>query len=189
MKDSFFLALLGATGLCFCSCSVVLTKAPIADKTDAILQEQLSGIWQHEDGTIQFEFDSKGVGHVASLEWNEEKFSISQGEVQAATFQGESFLSLKPQVEDPDEETPGMFFGHFFLTENEELRMRKADLDVFEKLVASGEVKGTVEKGKYSTQVIVEDVRPLLQNPDAVKELFTDKDALLLRRLPVFEEE
>jgi hypothetical protein len=189
MKTSLVVSLFGII-LLQCSCSAVLTKAHIAEKTDDLLQEKLAGTWQHEDGVLQVEFDEEGKGHTGSLDWEDEAFRVSRGIVQAATIGENSFLTFEYISDDPDDRPPGFMMTRVLFTEEGELRFQPADLKTFEKLVENGELKGKVEKGRYSTQVLIEDARPLIESSDSIDKLFPEpEEPLRFRRLPEFEED
>tara|TARA_R110000850_G_scaffold252215_4_gene377382 strand:+ start:946 stop:1521 length:576 start_codon:yes stop_codon:yes gene_type:complete len=174
-----------ATGilLLLSSCDAVLTESPISDRTSPLLQEQLTGIWQHEDGTIHVAFDSNGSGHTASLDWSKNKFKLEQGELHAAEIGGEKFFSFKPIVQDPDDDPKGYILAHFQFAGDDELQIFSPDVEAFENKVKSGDLEGKVDKGKYSTRIFAEDVSAILEEPDAAIKLFSREESLLLRRL------
>lgn len=187
MKFLITCATLGIA-LLHCSCSAVLTKTHISDRTEDLLQEKLRGTWQHEDGVFQIEFDEAGTGWGAAIEWEDDAFELSQARLQAKQF-GESFLmTAEPVTTDPDDKPEGHFLVRFAVLDSGELQFFPADLKAFEKMVGDGRIPGGVKKGKYSTLILLDDIAGSVDKMGALEKAFPGtEETIHLRRLPAFE--
>lgn len=171
-----------------CSCSAVLTKEHIADRTEDLLQEKLEGTWQHEEGVFQIEFDDEGTGWGAGIEWEEGAFKLSQGRLQAKKFGDAYLMTLEPIIEDPDDRPDGHLLIRFSFLESGEVHFYPPDVSAFEALVQKKELKGQIEKGKYSTQVLLDEIRKVIPKIGDLEKMFPDSDdKVRLRRLPAFD--
>ena len=187
MKSTFPLLSLAIATL-QCSCSAVLTENHIADQTEDLLQEKLEGTWQHEDGVFQIEFDASNTGWGAGVEWEDDTFQLSQARIQAKKFGDEYIMTAEPIVKDSDDKPRGNFLIRFSFPESGELHFFPPDVEAFESLVEDETLNGRIEKGKFTSQVLLDDIRAEIPKLDNLEELFPEsEDKLLLRRLPSFE--
>ena len=168
----------------FTSCDAVFTGNHITDSTTDLLREELTGAWQAEDGVIQIEFDEGGRGHFASMEWEEDRFEISQSRFQALQVKGTTILT----IESPDEEEDGFFLTAVREAENDEMHAFAPRVKVFAELVETRQLEGEVEKGRHTTQVIIDDAgRVIADTP--LEELFNFEKKLVLKRIVPLESE
>jgi len=167
------------------SCDAVLTTNHITDATADLLQDKLTGAWQAEDGVIQIEFDEGGTGHFAFLEWKEDQFEISQSRFQALEVKGTIILTVD---ESPDEDDDGFILAAVRQAENNEMHAFKPQVNVFAKLVENDRLEGKVEKGKHTTQVIIDDAGKIVSNTPLEK-LFNFENKMVLKRIIPLESE
>ena len=167
------------------SCDAVLTTNHITDATADLLQDELTGAWQAEDGVIQIEFDEGGTGHFAFLEWKEDQFEISQSRFQALEVKGTIILTVD---ESPDEDDDGFILAAVRQAENNEIHAFKPQVNVFAKLVENDRLEGKVEKRKHSTRVIIDDAGKIVSNTPLEK-LFNFDNKMVLKRIIPLESE
>ncbi|MCH1510298.1 MAG: hypothetical protein L7T84_13905 [Akkermansiaceae bacterium] len=166
------------------SCDAVLTTNHITDATTDLLQDKLTGAWQADDGVIQIKFDEGGTGHLASLEWKEEQFEMSQSRFQALEVEGTTILT----VESPDENDDGFILAAVRQAENNEMHAFRPRINVFAKLVETDQLEGKVEKGKHTTRVIIDDAGKIVSNTPLEK-LFNFENKMVFKRIIPLENE
>lgn len=181
MRHPLFPALL-AVAFLSASCDLVVTKSPVADATDEILREELAGTWHHEGKALELHFDEKGVGQLGSLQWTDGKFEVETAAVIAAEIDGEGYLSVR-SLEEQDEMKEWMFAA-FDREEDGAIRILTLDTRAVAKLVEEGKLKGEVKKGRYSTSVLIDDVRALIEATRPIEDFYkADEDSEPMRRL------
>ncbi len=166
------------------SCDAVLTTNHITDATTDLLQEELTGAWQADDGVIQIKFDEGGIGHFASLEWKEDQFEISQSRFQALQVKGTTILT----VESPDEGDDGFILAAVRQAENNEAHAFAPQVNVFAKLIETDQLEGKVEKGRHTTRVIIDDAAKVVTDIP-LEELFNFEKKMVLKRILPLESE
>jgi hypothetical protein len=164
----------------FCSCDAVLTEKPVADSTDAILQEKLTGTWHADEKSFQIAFDTKGIGHAGSLEWRSDTFEISRGEIIATGIEGHYFLSFRSMEDDMP---PGYFLSAFTFKDDNTISILPPDLKAIQGLVEKGDTKGKIEKKRYSTTIILPDAKELIRVARPFETYFKAERELLMKRL------
>ena len=166
------------------SCDSVLTTNHITDATTDLLQEELTGAWQAEDGVIQIEFDEGGTGHFAFLEWKEDQFEISQSRFQALQVKGITILT----VESPDDDDDGFALAAVRQAENNEMHAFAPQVNIFAKLVETDQMEGKVKKGRHTITVIIEDAGKVVSDIPLEK-LFNFENKMVLKRIIPLESE
>ena len=166
------------------SCDSVLTTNHITDATTDLLQEELTGAWQAEDGVIQIEFDEGGTGHFAFLEWKEDQFEISQSRFQALQVKGITILT----VESPDDDYDGFALAAVRQAENNEMHAFAPQVNIFAKLVETDQMEGKVKKGRHTITVIIEDAGKVVSDIPLEK-LFNFENKMVLKRIIPLESE
>ena len=166
------------------SCDAVLTTSHITDATTDLLQDELTGAWQAEDGVIQIEFDEGGTGYFAALDWKEDQFEISQSRFQALQVKGITILT----VESPDDDDDGFALAAVRQAENNELHAFAPQVNIFAKLVETDQMEGKVEKGRHTTTVIIEDAGKVVSDIPLEK-LFNFENKKVLKRIIPLESE
>ena len=167
------------------SCDAVLTTNHITDATTDLLQDELTGAWQAEDGVIQIEFDEGGTGHFAFLEWKEDQFEISQSRFQALQVKGITILTVESPDDDDDD---GFALAAVRQAENNEMHAFAPQVNIFAKLVETDQMEGKVEKEKYTTTVIIEDAGKVVSDIPLEK-LFNFENKMVLKRIIPLESE
>ena len=163
----------------------MLTTNHITDATTDLLQDELTGAWQAEDGVIQIEFDEGGTGHFAFLEWKEDQFEISQSRFQALQVKGITILT----VESPDDDDDDSFaLAAVRQAENNEMHAFAPQVNIFAKLVETDQMEGKVEKEKYTTTVIIEDAGKVVSDIP-LETLFNFENKMVLKRIIPLESE
>lgn len=166
------------------SCDAVLTTNHITDATTDLLQDELTGAWQADDGVIQIKFDEGGTGHFASLEWKKDQFEISQSRFQALQVKGTTILTVEP----PDEDNDGFILAAVRQAENNEMHAFAPQVNIFAKLVETDQMEGKVEKGRHTTTVIIEDAGKVVSDTPLEK-LFNFEKKMVLKRIIPLESE
>ncbi len=124
------------------------------------------------------------MGHFASLEWEEDRFEISQSRFQALQVNGTTILT----IESPDEEEDGFILAAVRQAENDEMHAFAPRVKVFAKLVETNQLDGEVEKGRHTTQVIINDAGKVVADTPLEK-LFDFEKKLVLKRIIPLESE
>ena len=165
-----------------CSCDAVISKTPVADSTESPLQEKLEGTWYREGRSLQVAFDDEGVGFMASLEWRDGDFEMTKAMLNAIEVEGQHYLSLMPL--DEEEEAPGHMISALSFPGENEIQILVPDLKKVEQLIADGKLKGTINKERYSTTILLEDAKGLIETARPVDEFFKTEEDMSLHRLP-----
>lgn len=143
-------AVLAAAG-----CSSVTTKYPLVEKRQPIDKEKFEGSWLLDKDVITIKFDTTGTARIGGVDWKENRFQLSEGEMIVAVGQHANYLSVRTREEEGWEESYYLFQYKF--ESDRILILWEPDLAAFEAAVKSGQLRGKVEKENNSTKIHLTD--------------------------------
>ncbi|MFP4356522.1 MAG: hypothetical protein ACLFUJ_15520 [Phycisphaerae bacterium] len=181
------LALLALAG-----CSSVTTSHPLTESTAAELQKTLTGTWVAGDSALRLQFDSKGIGRLAGVNWDDqaEEFLIYQGQIHAIQADDQMFLSLRVKSQDSGW-SPDYVLLAGRIIDSGDWVLWQAKPEDFARAVQKGTFDGKVTKDERSTNV------ELTGKPAAIlktlqahsSNLFDYRQPIVLRKLPAASED
>ena len=171
--------------LLLCNCDSVTTTYPLTTEPKAIDKEKFEGTWLTDDegGVLQVKFADNGIAHIAGVEWKDDHFEIGKMEMTIVEGKEHNFISIRGQEDHgwPDQ----YFFLPYKFSDQGYLILWLPDSDSFKKAIGEKLLKGTIKKGKYSTEInITSDAAELIKvinDPDN-SQLFNYKNPMILRK-------
>ncbi len=137
-----------------CSTVSMTTALPHASSASEVAdREQLEGAWACGGAVIQLRFREDGTGVFAAMEWEDEQFVPEQHELVVTPVDARRFLSVR--VYEDGEWLPNHYLVEYGLGEAGELVVWQPDVQAFVEAVDRGDLAGTIERGEYSTDVIL----------------------------------
>lgn len=156
-RGSTITLLLLASVFLISACDSLVTTDPVSTKSEQRDMKDFQGTWRSEesDAHEQFSivFDNKGVAHLASLAWNDEKqvFDIEQIQFITAWYGKNKYLSIL-KINNVD------FIGAYPLfqynIQDDLLIICLPDNDKFAQAIEDKELSGTIKSGSYSSTSI-----------------------------------
>jgi hypothetical protein len=143
-------AVLAAAG-----CSSVTTKYPLVEKRQPIDKEKFEGSWLLDKDVITIKFDTTGTARIGGVDWKDNRFQLSEGEMIVAVGQNANYLSVRTKEEDGWADRYYLFEYKF--DSDKILILWEPDLAAFEAAVKSGQLRGTVKKENSSTEISLTD--------------------------------
>ncbi len=171
----------GLCVLCMAGCSSVTMKEPFPEsQLTEEEQEQLEGIWRIDDGIVHIAFASNGVPWLAMVEWEDGDFQMDKYRLHF-TRHKEAFYVCIPT--EPGG-TNKYVFAEFNPNADPNLFFWDPDIAFFTEQIRIGALKGSVEKGQYSTEINLEsssvEILDLISTNHAA---FDYKNPLLFQKL------
>lgn len=163
-------------------CSSVEMKEPFpVSQLSEKEREQLEGAWKVDEAVFYVAFASNGVAQLAGIDWDKEDevFRLESFPLHFAKCNGALYVSMPQESDEPDR-----FIFAELKTDSSTIVAWMPNLDLFEKLVDQGKLKGTVEKEKHSKEILLDmpaaDILELIStNPATINY----KDPLVFQRL------
>lgn len=143
----FLLAILFTVG-----CKGVTIQQPLGENEPAALKK-LVGTWVNDDDKIlETRLSKSGELFLGALSWDEAKheFKTETLNIRATKSGDLHFLQAKS---DPKSRDAGFAFARYEIDEGKSLRIYSPAMEVFEKAVNTGQLKGAVRKKQYETLV------------------------------------
>lgn len=135
-----------------CSTVSMTTALPHASSASEVAdREQLEGAWACRGAVVQLRFREDGIGVLASMEWEEDRFVPEQHELVVTPVDARRFLSVR--VYDDGAWLPNHYLAEYGLGEAGELVVWQPDVQTFVEAVDRGDLAGTIERGEHSTDV------------------------------------
>lgn len=186
MRNKVLVLLLCLFTLLFSGCSEVLVTQPLPAARNPSDREKLEGYWLMEKKVVFIKFADNGVGHLAALDWRDNQFQVVKAEMIISEGSTRRFLCLRMDGTERPSDDYALFT--YRLSPDGELSFILPDEDKFKALIDSGELVGSVSRGRHSMSVRIssppEVVLKILDNP-ARNDLFKNREPFVLRRLKV----
>lgn len=155
---------------------------PLPHNTTEQKREQLVGEWATEDGSCKMNFDSKGIGRCASLEWNDES---GEFEVHSQLFiltQVEDDFYLSVQSDEGDGDSAYELVQCVISKAN--FIIWGPDTNRFEELIQQKKLTGEVDYTKHATNIsLTNSPKEIVEVLKKEKALFDYKKPIVLRKL------
>ncbi|MEN8254197.1 MAG: hypothetical protein ABFR33_01895 [Verrucomicrobiota bacterium] len=133
-------------------CSSVTMKEPFPESPlTEKEQQQLTGTWRLDESVMHVAFASNGVPWLATVEWKDADFVLNKSRLYFAR-RNDSLYVCTPI--EPDDTSEYLFAE--IKPNGKGVNVWGPDAAYFGKLVESGTLKGSVEKGEHSTEVKLE---------------------------------
>ena len=165
-------------------CSSVVTLQPLPQTIDQQEYDLLEGDWIAEDSVVSLRFARDGIGRIATLDWRDDQFRIDEAELRICKVPGKSYFTIR--VREKGKWEDWYYVVRYCVTSRGDLVIWLPIVDAFSAAVVEGKLEGTVEKGKWSTQVTLagapSDILAFL-NDLRNENLFELEDPIVLRRL------
>ena len=164
------------------SCSSVSMNKPLPNNTTEDQRGELVGEWEVEGGSCKVNFNSKGVGHLARLEWDDEsgQFEVERQSFIVTQVGDDLYLSLQHEDEG---DVPSYKLVQCIVSE-ENLVVWVPDTERFEELIKQKKLTAEVTHGKHSTDVaLTSSPKEIVEVLKIEKGLFKYKEPLVLKRL------
>ena len=162
------------------SCSTVTIPKPLPDNIPNENKKQFAGQWMSKEGAISINFDSKGVGKAASLEWSDNKgeFFAEGTSLILTSLDNEYYVSISGKGE-------GDWMLMQFALIDDDLILWAPDVGRFEELIKAKKLEGDVVKSKHSSKVVLANsAENLVGILKTEKSLFLYKSPTILRKSP-----
>lgn len=165
------------------SCSSVVSRYPLSEPSSSPEAKKLEGIWLVEKGPLFVQFQENGVAKLASLEWDGQQFEQLEGDMIVTIGKHRRFLSVRFFEDDSLE--PSYYIMEYAFSDDGHLLVWSPQLERFEAAVEEGNMEGFIEKGEFSTDVILtQPPGPLLKTLDQPeKDYFDYRKPLILKKL------
>jgi len=133
-------------------CSSVTMKEPFPEsKLTKKEQGQLTGTWRMDETVGHVAFTSNGISWLAGVDWKDDDFRLEKSRLYFTKRNGSLYVCMPTE---PDE-TSEYLFAEIKPT-GKGVNAWGPDAAYFGKLVESGTLKGSVERGEHSTSVKLE---------------------------------
>jgi len=164
------------------SCSSVSMNKPLPNNTTVDQRKELVGEWTTKDGSCKINFDSKGIGQFAYLEWNDEsnKFEVSGQSFIYTQAEDDYYLSIQSNDEEGD---PTFSLAQCALSE-ENLILWLPNIEKFEELIKQKKLSGKVTRSKHATSVALSNSpKEIMKILKKERDLFEYREPLVLSKL------
>lgn len=151
-------------------CSSVTLKEPFPDsELTSEEQESLTGIWHLYDSVMHVEFNGNDIPWAATVEWKGEDFVLAKFRIHIAKRNDTLYACMPAE--------PGSTNQYLFAEikpTGEAIIIWGPDAHYFSKQVKNGMLKGSVDEGKHTVDVVLDtpasDILALIStNPSAIR--------------------
>lgn len=133
-------------------CSSVTMRAPFPEsQLTPEEQKKLTGTWRLDNSVMNIAFTSNGVPWMAGVDWRDEDFVLEKFRLYI-TRRDDALYACMPT--EPDVTNTYLFAE--IKPVDDGIIIWGPDADYFAKLVDSGKLKGSVEKGEHAVEVTLE---------------------------------
>ena len=167
------------------SCSSVTTRHPLSNNPEPIDQKKFEGVWLvDDDEVVHVKFTGSGIARIAGLEWEEDQFIITHGEMIVSEGDEHNFLSVRFQ--ENGKWMDDYFFLPYKFTEQGDIVLWLPNEDAFEKAINKKQLHGIINEEQYSTNITITNTSEKLFNfindPDNLK-LFEYREPIILYKI------
>jgi len=175
---------------CLSGCSIVSSKSTVGTPVQEDLSGQFDGVWEGDSGICYIKYSGEGRLQIANVEWQDDKFRLKIMEGILTQCGDRKFVNF-PDPETSGENRTDYIFAYYSFVGDNLLAVWMPKINVFEKAVSDGEIRGKVIEGKYSTSVQIDESEESLcrfiQSRNT-EELFDLEEPLVYRRIKKLEQ-